>query len=159
MCKNVTINSKESALEALCKMDSDYEGSLFDITPKETAIRCIGVMLDTNAKPIQKRAAYLLLVLTFSRQIVNNALVPYAVVLSRRDPLVYRWRCIVRDRDKVCQICGATEHLEAHHKSSWSEDPVNRVNPDNGVLLCSDCHRKQHPNLNPALFHHARASG
>lgn len=147
------------ALEALVKMDSHYEGSLHDITPKDVALNCICVMLDPDVKPVQKRAAYLLLTSTYSRDIVNDALVPYATVLDRRDPLVYKWKTIVTKRDKVCQICGSTEHLEVHHKSPWAEDPINRVNPANGVLLCSDCHAKQHPDLSPGLFRHVRASG
>ncbi|MFR7638714.1 MAG: HNH endonuclease [Allobaculum sp.] len=41
-------------------------------------------------------------------------------------------------RDKVCQHCGATDNLQVHHISHWSDDPVNRINPDNGILLCKN---------------------
>lgn len=39
----------------------------------------------------------------------------------------------------TCAICGITEteFLVAGHISSWAEDPENRLNPKNGICLCS----------------------
>ena len=39
----------------------------------------------------------------------------------------------------ACTICGITEieFLVAGHISSWAEDPENRLNPQNGICLCS----------------------
>lgn len=39
----------------------------------------------------------------------------------------------------TCAICGIkeTEFLVAGHISSWAEDPENRLNPQNGICLCS----------------------
>lgn len=38
-----------------------------------------------------------------------------------------------------CAICGITEteFLVAGHISPWAEDPQNRLNPENGICLCS----------------------
>ena len=155
--RNLSADKRLDALDTLIQMDND--GAMHGITPNDVSLNCISLLLDPDVKPVQKRAAYLILVATFSREIVNNALLPYIAVVSRRDPLVYKWKTIVKKRDKVCQICGATKHLEAHHKSAWADDPINRVNPENGILLCAACHAKQHPNLSPVLFQHAHASG
>jgi hypothetical protein len=39
----------------------------------------------------------------------------------------------------ACAVCGITESefLIAGHISSWSEDPHNRLNPENGICLCA----------------------
>ncbi|MBM3188812.1 MAG: hypothetical protein FJZ90_08840 [Chloroflexi bacterium] len=57
---------------------------------------------------------------------------------------------IVRERDKVCQHCGSTELLQAHHieprANGGSDDPSN------GVALCAGCHADEHPDLPRNLF-------
>jgi 5-methylcytosine-specific restriction endonuclease McrA len=46
------------------------------------------------------------------------------------------------ERDKfTCQICG-NKGLEIHHKDKWQENN----DPDNLILLCKDCHKKEHQN-------------
>lgn len=34
--------------------------------------------------------------------------------------------------------------LFVHHISHWSDDPINRINLDNGITLCNKCHSAEH---------------
>jgi ribosomal protein L32 len=43
-------------------------------------------------------------------------------------------------RGTVCEECGATERLHAHHRD---EDPTNNV-PENIATLCGSCHLRWH---------------
>jgi hypothetical protein len=46
----------------------------------------------------------------------------------------------VRMRDKVCQICGGTFELCAHHILRKGSYAAHKFDVDNGILLCRDCH-------------------
>jgi len=50
----------------------------------------------------------------------------------------------IRDRDQHCQFYGCTEtrYLQIHHIVHWADGGSTSV--DNGVCLCSGCHRKVH---------------
>lgn len=51
------------------------------------------------------------------------------------------WKEGVKSRDKVCQICGRDSgHLAAHHIIP-REFKESRWDLENGMLLCSMCHR------------------
>lgn len=52
----------------------------------------------------------------------------------------------VLERDEYkCQICGKhTSNLAVHHLNSYNWDVENRCNPDNGVTLCTECHKAFH---------------
>ena len=39
----------------------------------------------------------------------------------------------------ACGLRGC--YLEAHHKKSWSKFPKLRLNIENGITLCLDCHK------------------
>lgn len=56
------------------------------------------------------------------------------------------WRKAVFERDGYeCQLCG--KHggkLNAHHKERFADCPEKRLDIDNGVTLCEDCHKKVH---------------
>jgi len=43
-----------------------------------------------------------------------------------------------------CQECGSTEFIQAHHMIPRDDSSL--------VVLCGDCHSKQHPHLAPSLF-------
>lgn len=56
---------------------------------------------------------------------------------------------LVRLRDKHhCQICGKNYSLEVHHKTYYINGKSicghEREHLDSLILLCCDCHRKQH---------------
>lgn len=113
----------------------------------ELTVEALAVIISDRTSALQKKAARMLLVFKFGRQETNKLIENNAVVKSRRDPLVQRWRRKVIERDKVCQECGREENLQAHHISHWVNDPVNRVNLDNGITLCANCHVLEHPEL------------
>lgn len=52
------------------------------------------------------------------------------------------WRINVFKRDSfTCQICRKVGvYLEAHHIKSWSKYPELRLDVNNGITLCKECH-------------------
>lgn len=139
------------ALEKLAKAYTFNYRRYFD-PGEEALVEAICTIMSLTADHIQKKAAKILLYMRFGTNIVDSLISDCAVVVDRSDPLVARWRQEVIERDKVCQHCGATENLQVHHISHWPDDPVNRINPDNGILLCPTCHRLEHPELESGLF-------
>lgn len=43
-----------------------------------------------------------------------------------------------------CTECGATENLHVHHTKQYCDNIFLRTDPNNGTVLCRDCHAKQH---------------
>ena len=56
------------------------------------------------------------------------------------------WRVSVFERDDyTCQHCGQIGgELNAHHIKQWALHPKERLNIDNGLTLCKECHIKEH---------------
>ena len=57
------------------------------------------------------------------------------------------WSQQVLSRDNyTCQICGDNKggNLNAHHLNGWNTFPEQRFDLDNGVTLCTDCHKDFH---------------
>ncbi len=56
----------------------------------------------------------------------------------------YIWRQIIKNKsNKTCEVCGVQKSLSmlhAHHLYSYSEYPQYRIDPQNGVCLCKNCH-------------------
>jgi hypothetical protein len=57
-----------------------------------------------------------------------------------------QWRQSVYERDNyICQCCGNTSvKLNAHHLDSYSNHIDKRIDVDNGISLCVDCHGNFH---------------
>ena len=67
--------------------------------------------------------------------------------VSIRKSVKYRkWRKNVFERDNyICQICGQKGYkLRAHHINNFAEYKDERMEVDNGITLCANCHRKIH---------------
>ena len=56
------------------------------------------------------------------------------------------WRNNIYTRDNyTCQICNQYgANLNAHHLNGWNAFPEQRFDLDNGVTLCTDCHKEFH---------------
>ena len=57
------------------------------------------------------------------------------------------WANLIKDRDNyTCQVCGDNKggNLNAHHLNAWNAFPEQRFDLDNGVTLCTDCHKEFH---------------
>lgn len=68
-------------------------------------------------------------------------------IIKKRDGASYKaWRKSVFERDSyTCRQCSSTENkLHPHHIKPWDEYPELRLNLDNGLTLCTDCHNKHH---------------
>ena len=64
---------------------------------------------------------------------------------DRNSKEYHEWRIAVLIRDKwVCQQCGTKKNLHIHHKMRYKEYPKLRLNIDNGITLCKDCHVEAH---------------
>ncbi len=51
------------------------------------------------------------------------------------------WKDKVKNRDNNrCINCGNPDNLHAHHLQSFHAYPDKRIEVDNGVTLCDDCH-------------------
>lgn len=63
------------------------------------------------------------------------------------------WSKEVRKEGK-CQICGSTNHVQAHHILPRERYPEHKLNPMNGVALCSNHHKwsKWSAHRNPLFF-------
>lgn len=111
----------------------------------EAAVDGLTAIMSKNTNKYQKKAGRFILNFFFGVKETNNMIEDIAVVADRNDPLVRHWKLKVFKRDNyTCQHCGVTKKLVAHHISHWGDDPVNRVNVDNGITLCSKCHAKEH---------------
>lgn len=124
----------------------------FDSVPEGLARECKGVIASEKTTAIQKLAAKSILQIKYGKIKANNIVESFAIVKDRRDSLVIRWVKKVKNRDIVCQLCGSTDNLSVHHISHWSDDPINRINVDNGILLCGKCHSLQHPEISIKMF-------
>lgn len=59
------------------------------------------------------------------------------------------WSRAVISRDNAtCQMCGATEQLQAHHICSYADYPDKRWDVSNGLTVCFSCHLKIHSAAN-----------
>lgn len=61
----------------------------------------------------------------------------------RRSPEYYQWRKVVLARDNhICQDCGATENIEAHHVKAIMDYPEGIFEISNGLTVCATCHNR-----------------
>ena len=94
----------------------------------------------------RKYAALLLLKALLPSDIVAEILSDERIYpFDRTDPRVREWTKAVTSKG-CCEKCGATEHLEAHHIIKWADYPKGRIDINNGMCLCHDCHTEQHRN-------------
>jgi len=56
-----------------------------------------------------------------------------------------KWKNQIKKHNNfTCQKCGSKENLQAHHINNWKNFKEQRLDIDNGITLCKDCHKKLH---------------
>ncbi|EGI2114763.1 HNH endonuclease [Listeria monocytogenes] len=64
---------------------------------------------------------------------------------KRIDIISSDWSRRVKERDDYkCQVCGYNQKLQSHHLNSYISDKEGRTDLDNGVTLCTGCHKEFH---------------
>lgn len=65
---------------------------------------------------------------------------------ERKTPQYAAWRTAVFERDGYrCAICGEVGgRLNAHHIKPFARYPDLRLDVDNGITLCEECHKEVH---------------
>lgn len=105
-------------------------------------------VFDETAHPIQRRAAEL--ILEAYRPSWRRYCPPQLLgkIVERDSVEVARWRKDVLSRDGLrCRGCGASGRLHVHHVVHWADAPELRLDVNNGVALCADCHAAEHPDI------------
>jgi len=65
--------------------------------------------------------------------------------IRREYPEYKEWRKAVYKRDNyMCQFCGMTGIINAHHIESYKNNPELRTKVSNGITMCEDCHHNYH---------------
>lgn len=65
-----------------------------------------------------------------------------------RSSITAQWSTKVKERDgHLCQNCGSTKHLHAHHIKPRAMFPELSLVLENGITLCKECHIKEHRRL------------
>ena len=114
-----------------------------DKEKREIVIESIAVLIG-DCEPIRKQAALLLLKALIPHRILREILEEDGIYpFDRNDPKVKRWTKAILSRGR-CEICGATQDLEAHHIVRWADYPRGRADIKNGQCLCHDCHTLEH---------------
>jgi len=64
----------------------------------------------------------------------------------KRDSLLLQyWAALVKHRDGYkCTQCKSEVELHAHHIKQYKDHPELRLDLNNGLTLCANCHRKHH---------------
>lgn len=118
----------------------------------DTCLNC-GASLPINIKPSDGRkfCNHKCYAIWRSKNLIGEK-APNYVHGKCNDNLLFRaskefkaWRKSVFKRDNyTCQKCGSksTGNLEAHHIKDFALYPELRLDINNGLSLCKDCHRK-----------------
>lgn len=145
----------EVALQALREMINFYDTRYFYVFRYKYVVDPELVIIDAyicicheKTTKEQKEAAYELLKYLVKKDTLDNWLEGSAVVCDRNDKYVLRWKRDVIKRGK-CEKCGRTEHLEAHRRIPWAIYPKGRIDLNNGVCLCDECHAEEHKDQLP----------
>lgn len=91
---------------------------------------------------IKLKLSFVSSVLVFGLGYMNYIYSKINLKLNKDD--LQSWAREVKKRDKVCQICGTSKNLEAHHKWDKSSFPFLAFATFNGVALCKKHHKGFH---------------
>ena len=121
-----------------------YTGTLFSKEEqRELVIDAIAILLGDYS--ITRKYAAVLILKAFLPSKVRKAILEDKDIypFKRGDIRVRRWTKQVLEKGR-CEVCGATEDLEAHHIIKWADYPKGRADIKNGECLCLKCHTMRH---------------
>lgn len=78
--------------------------------------------------------------------------------ITRNSPEYINWRKEILKNNTHCVRCNSPNNLHIHHIYGYKEYPSLRIDPNNGVVLCKDCHTDYHSeygykeNVNPCTL-------
>jgi hypothetical protein len=75
---------------------------------------------------------------------INKKLITPKSTKQKRGFNQVAWSTLVRLRDGKCTQCSSVYDLHAHHLKSFKDHEELRYDVNNGITLCSQCHRKWH---------------
>lgn len=109
--------------------------------------RCIKIYLG-DYSPAQQYAASILMKMILKQKQFNrlmDALKEHTgyKINNRQSSKAVRWSKKIRSAGK-CEVCGATEGLQAHHIVPWEYSISGRADLSNGQCLCKECHKMMH---------------
>jgi hypothetical protein len=116
-------------------------------------VSALDVLLDDNIKSISRKEACFLIIKYFVpnwQELFYSKCAPF----DRHDARVTEWRNKVLQRDDYkCVRCGSTDNIEVHHVLKWAEYPRGRVDINNGITLCNECHAAAHITERGLILH------
>jgi 5-methylcytosine-specific restriction endonuclease McrA len=60
-------------------------------------------------------------------------------------PGIDKWRKLIKKRDNYqCQNCRSPKQIQVHHINNFSYFKEQRLDINNGITLCKDCHKHIH---------------
>lgn len=109
----------------------------------ELIINSIAILIG-DYEIIRKQAALLILKAMLPNDFLkilleDKELYPF----NRNDPRVREWTNKILSKGE-CEICGSKDRLEAHHIIKWADYPQGRIDVNNGMCLCHNCHTEKH---------------
>lgn len=111
------------------------------------AEECLEIFLG-DYTPEQQYAASILLHMLLKDKVFNELMelvkeITGFKVNNRYGSRAVMWAKNVK-KAGACEICGAKEHLVAHHKIPWAYSIKGRTDINNGQCLCRKCHKMIH---------------
>jgi len=131
--------------------NSAEKGGSFILTANQINLRNMGINLisDTNyfycCEECKKEC------ILFGKSATQlNAIVNQSEIIYHTSQEYSIWRNEVFTRQKIesirdenfCEICGKIDKLQAHHEIPIKINPNFALDPDNGIVLCLECHHK-----------------
>jgi hypothetical protein len=111
---------------------------------EEKIAACLAVVSSPQAPSYQKGAASILLDYYEPNWKENHQeIAGHITDRSDREVAIWRRNVLLRDGN-VCQNCGTSEKIEAHHIMAWIDFPYARLVEENGIALCRSCHDHVH---------------
>ncbi|MBS1915676.1 MAG: HNH endonuclease [Bacteroidetes bacterium] len=126
-----------------------------DYSAEEIAyiIQFANIIKKKNANPIAISAACAGLDLLIPEWRTVATIDILSKTVSRDSSEVRAWRLFCLRRDNyTCVECGSKNDLSVHHICEWAYFPGLRIENDNGLTLCANCHSAKHPQLSLDLF-------